>query len=133
MNRLREQDTSGTVVDVTSFQTSQSTALAERRQTSQIHPQLNLYGSIFLALAFTIPTTANVRIAGYDVGGNTTFADLAGRFRRRDHIFEIAAYAPFITQDFDDIGPLKIQVGRTVRARINFVGQLRMLPLRDEL
>jgi hypothetical protein len=104
---------------------SGSTALpAERRNATSFS-----VCPVLLALAFSIPTTANVKLAEFDLSTNQSVMSTAWPYRRREYELEIESYSPYLNLTGQYMGPLRIPISRSLNVRIHFSGKLRMLPI----
>jgi hypothetical protein len=105
---------------------SSPSALQERRRPLAFYKWPALF-----ALMFTVPTSANVQITQPLLPMNQTCISKGWRSRREEESSEAEFYAPFEGRLWEEDGPLRIPISRYVRAKVVFLGPLKLLPLAD--
>lgn len=81
------------------------------------------------ALAFVIPTTANIQLTEPDFLLDQSIMCTSLRNRRREDSLGIETYSPYYNGMWQELGPLRVPVSRSVIAKIRFDGRLKMLPI----
>jgi hypothetical protein len=125
MNLLRDSSVSTQIKEQT-FAQSSSSAFEERRGLQAFYSWPAL-----LALMFTVPTSANVEITQPLVSMNQTCISMRWRSEREEESLGTEIYAPFHAHRWTEIGPLRIPIARHIRAKMVFLGRLRLLPFTE--
>lgn len=81
------------------------------------------------ALAFVLPTTANIQLTEPEFSPDQSVMCTSLRTRRREDGLGIEAYSPYYNGMWQELGPLRVPVSRSVVAKIRFSGRLKMLPI----
>jgi hypothetical protein len=87
---------------------------------------------VLFVFAITAPTTTNLQLSQQAPSLNFTYAGDSWLGRRRSSEVELEQYSAFSAVEDSEVGPLRLIVSRSVNVKVNFVGQIKMLPIHGE-